>query len=121
MRGLAVAATAVSLASVGATLACPLLVGVFIDRANGGTRLSTLAGVALGYLGSGFSTERLMEVLRHLGRDIEVVVAPASGPIGELRFRELARCAMKEEEPVSRRRAPRTEGSLGREHDHLCD
>ncbi len=41
--------------------------------------------------GSGFSTERLMEVLRHLGRDVEVVVAPASGPIGELRFRELAR------------------------------
>ena len=38
--------------------------------------------------GSGFSTDRLIEVLRHLGRDIEVVVSNASGPIGELRFRE---------------------------------
>ena len=40
--------------------------------------------------GSGFSTDRLIEVLRHLGRDIEVVVSNASGPIGELRFRERA-------------------------------
>jgi predicted XRE-type DNA-binding protein len=40
--------------------------------------------------GSGFSTDRLIEVLRHLGRDIEVVVSNARGPIGELRFRELA-------------------------------
>lgn len=40
--------------------------------------------------GSGFSTDRLMEVLRHLGRDVEIVVSMASGPIGELRFRELA-------------------------------
>lgn len=40
--------------------------------------------------GSGFSTDRLIEVLRHLGRDIEVVISNASGPIGELRFRELA-------------------------------
>ncbi len=31
-----------------------------------------------------------MEVLRHLGRDVEIVVSMASGPIGELRFRELA-------------------------------
>jgi predicted XRE-type DNA-binding protein len=40
--------------------------------------------------GSGFSTDRLIEVVRHLGRDIEVVVSNASGPIGELRFRERA-------------------------------
>ena len=40
--------------------------------------------------GSGFSTDRLIEVLRHLGRDIEVVASNASGPIGELRFRERA-------------------------------
>jgi predicted XRE-type DNA-binding protein len=40
--------------------------------------------------GAGFSTERLIEVLRHLGRDIEVVISNASGPIGELRFREVA-------------------------------
>jgi len=40
--------------------------------------------------GSGFSTDRLIAVLRHLGRDVEVVVSPASGQIGELRFRESA-------------------------------
>jgi predicted XRE-type DNA-binding protein len=40
--------------------------------------------------GSGFSTDRLIDVLRHLGRDVEVVVSSASGPIGELRFREFA-------------------------------
>jgi hypothetical protein len=43
VRGQAAAATAVSLASVGATLACPLLVRVFINRANGGTLLDALA------------------------------------------------------------------------------
>jgi predicted XRE-type DNA-binding protein len=41
--------------------------------------------------GSGFSADRLIEVLRHLGRDAEITVSTASGPVGELRFRELAR------------------------------
>jgi len=40
--------------------------------------------------GVGFSAERLMDVLRHLGRDVEILVSSASGPVGELRFRELA-------------------------------
>jgi predicted XRE-type DNA-binding protein len=39
--------------------------------------------------GSGFSVDRLLAVLRHLGRDVEIVVSSASGPIDELRFREL--------------------------------
>lgn len=38
--------------------------------------------------GSGFSVERLMEALRYLGRDIEIVVSSARGPIGKLDFRE---------------------------------
>jgi len=38
--------------------------------------------------GSGFSTDRLIAVLRHLGRNVEVVVSPAGEPIGELRFPE---------------------------------
>ncbi len=41
--------------------------------------------------GSGFSVDRLLGVLRHLGRDVEIVVSSASGPIGELRFRELTK------------------------------
>ncbi len=40
--------------------------------------------------GVGFSAERLMDVLRHLGRDVEILVSSASGPVGELRFRELS-------------------------------
>src|ERR1700686_1225130 len=40
--------------------------------------------------GSGFSTERLIDVLRHLGHDVEVVVSSANSPVGELRFREVA-------------------------------
>jgi predicted XRE-type DNA-binding protein len=52
-------------------------------------KLPELSRVANGR-GSGFSTDRLIEVLRHLGRDIEFVVSSASGPIGELRFREVA-------------------------------
>ena len=39
--------------------------------------------------GSGFSVDRLLAVLRHLGRDVEIAVSSSSGPIGELRFREL--------------------------------
>jgi predicted XRE-type DNA-binding protein len=41
--------------------------------------------------GSGFSVDRLLAVLRHLGRDVEVVISSASGPIGELHFRELTK------------------------------
>ena len=41
--------------------------------------------------GSGFSVDRLLGVLRHLGRDAEIVVSSASGPIGELRFRGLTK------------------------------
>ena len=41
--------------------------------------------------GSGFSVDRLLSVLRHLGRDVEIVVSSASGPIGKLRFREFTK------------------------------
>ena len=41
--------------------------------------------------GAGFSVDRLIEVLRYLGRDVEITVSGASGPVGELRFQELAR------------------------------
>ena len=37
---------------------------------------------------SGFSIERLIEVLRYLGRDVEIVVSSATGPMGDLRFGE---------------------------------
>jgi predicted XRE-type DNA-binding protein len=39
--------------------------------------------------GAGFSTDRLIEVLRYLGRDVEITVSAASGAIGKLRFQEL--------------------------------
>jgi predicted XRE-type DNA-binding protein len=39
--------------------------------------------------GSGFSTERLIDVLRYLGTDVEIVVRPTTKTMGELRFREL--------------------------------
>jgi predicted XRE-type DNA-binding protein len=38
--------------------------------------------------GAGFSTDRLIEVLRHLGCDVEISVSIASGPVGELRCQE---------------------------------
>jgi len=38
--------------------------------------------------GAGFSTDRLIEVLRHLGCDVEISVSVASGPVGELRCQE---------------------------------
>ncbi len=38
-----------------------------------------------------FSTERLFAVLRNLGCDVEIIVSQASGPIGVLRLRDLAR------------------------------
>src|SRR5665213_3166993 len=43
--------------------------------------------------GSGFSVDRLIEVLRRLGRDVEITVAAATGPVGELRFRDLTQPA----------------------------
>jgi len=67
VRGQAAAAVAVLLASVGATLACPLLVRVFIDRANGGTLLDTLAGVALGYLGLALLAAAMRVAASNLG------------------------------------------------------
>ena len=54
-----------------------------------GLKQSELSRIANGR-GSGFSTDRLMDVLRHLGRDIEVSVSVAQGPVGELRFRDVA-------------------------------
>ena len=54
-----------------------------------GLAQSDLSRIAHGR-GSGFSTDRLIAVLRHLGRDVEIIVSTASGPVGELRFRELA-------------------------------
>jgi predicted XRE-type DNA-binding protein len=54
-----------------------------------GLAQSDLSRIAHGR-GSGFSTDRLLDVLRHLGRDVEIVVSAASGPVGELRFRERA-------------------------------
>jgi len=50
---------------------------------------SELSRIANGR-GSGFSTDRLFEVLRRLGRTIEIHVSAASGPIGELCFQETA-------------------------------
>ncbi len=41
--------------------------------------------------GSGFSTERLIDVLRHLGADVEIVIRPTKKTIGDLRVRELSR------------------------------
>jgi len=40
--------------------------------------------------GSGFSTDRLIDVLRHLGRNVEIRISTASDPIGKLGFREVA-------------------------------
>ncbi|MGA3212785.1 MAG: helix-turn-helix transcriptional regulator [Terriglobales bacterium] len=40
--------------------------------------------------GSGFSTERLIDVLLRLGRDVAIEVSAARGSVGELRFRELS-------------------------------
>jgi len=54
-----------------------------------GLKQSELSRIANGR-GSGFSTDRLIEVLRHLGRNVEILVSTASGPIGELCFREVA-------------------------------
>jgi predicted XRE-type DNA-binding protein len=39
--------------------------------------------------GSGFSSDRLIDVLRHLGHHVEIVVSRSDQPIGELRFRKL--------------------------------
>jgi len=50
---------------------------------------SELSRIANGR-GSGFSTDRLIDALRHLGRNIEVSVSIASGQVGELRYREVA-------------------------------
>jgi predicted XRE-type DNA-binding protein len=34
--------------------------------------------------GAGYSTDRLIEVLRHLGQDVSIVLTPANAPVGKL-------------------------------------
>lgn len=37
-----------------------------------------------------FSTDRLIETLRHLGRDVEITITAAASPVGHLRVRDVA-------------------------------
>jgi predicted XRE-type DNA-binding protein len=51
-----------------------------------GLKQPELSRIATG--GGGFSADRLIEVLRNLGCDVEINVSVASGPVGEVRCLE---------------------------------